>query len=36
MARWLDTDTVIAHDNMLNIPIPPFRYDLAAEIIRNP
>lgn len=36
LARWLDTDSVTAQDNKLIIPIPPFRYDLAAKIIRNP
>jgi len=36
MAKWLDMVTVAAQNNKLIIPVPPFRYDLAAKIIRNP
>jgi hypothetical protein len=35
-ARWLDTAVVTAQNNTLSIPIPPFRDDLAAKIIRDP
>lgn len=35
-AKWLDQAKVTAHNNTLTIPIPSFRYDLAAKIIRNP
>jgi len=35
-AKWLDMVTVTTQNNNLTIPIPPFRYDLAAKIIQNP
>ncbi len=35
-ASWLDQASVAAHDNTLTIPIPAFRYDLAAKIVQNP
>jgi hypothetical protein len=35
-AKWLEVQSVSTQDHRLNIPIPPFRADLAAKIIRNP
>lgn len=35
-ARWMDMAIVTAQNQSLTIPIPSFRYDLAAKVIRNP
>ena len=34
-AKWLDQTIATAQNKTLIVPIPPFRYDLAAKIIRN-
>ena len=35
-AQWIDELSYSAHNSSLTIPIPPFRYDLAAKISRIP
>jgi len=34
--HWLDTAIITSQNHTLTVPIPPFRCDLAAKIVRNP